>query len=480
MKEPLGRGGLVIAILIAGCFAAGASRALLRTPVQVSDALETILRASRSASPAAAFTRSFTYSSQMLRPMGYAAANAVLHVADTTGLGYRFAFRALHAALACVLIALFTIGARLSSRADLVVFPLVLTMLVGMHSFAGMMREAYPINHFLEIAVYALVVLLAAQSRGGIFADLVAIAALALGLLTLEAGVLIWVVAVSAWIAGWRGISRTALGTATALLVAYAMWRVGYLHISGAGVGDHSTGFGNTMLSADEQIARFGAHPAGFFIYNACSAMASVLLSEPRDGVWALVGIHRTPAGLALPPPSIFIEIASSIGATSVLLWAVARWRRGTLDDPQVFARPLLVAAAVILASGAISYAYNKDEIISTAGVFYVLAVAAALREATIALAGSRGARRAIGACALTMLSLVWGWRALGFEYKMLRSGTMARKEWERVLPVQGEGRPVLQPIDYPIASALKADANASPVVDYHVLPHWMERYWGE
>jgi len=480
MKEPLGRGGLIIAILIAGCFAAGTSRALLRTPVQVSDALETILRASRSATPAAAFTRSFTYSSQMLRPMGYAAANAVLHVADTTGMGYRFTFRALHASLACVLIALVTIGARLRCRADLVVFPLLLTMLVGMHSFAGMMREAYPINHFLEIAVYALVVLVAAQSRGGVIADVVAIAAVACGLLTLEAGVLLWVVAVSAWIAGWRGISRGALGTVTGLLVAYAAWRVGYLHISGAGVGDHSTGFGNTMLSADEQIARFGAHPVGFFIYNACSAVASVLFSEPRDGVFALVGIHRTPAGLALPPPSIFIEIASSVGATVVLIWAAARWWRGRLDDPQAFRRALIVAAAVIAASGAISYSYNKDEIISTAGVFYVLAVAAALREAIIALADSRGARRVLATFALTMLSMVWGWRALGFEYKMLRSATTARNEWERVLPAQGEGRPALQPIDYPIATALKADANASPVVDYHRLPHWMERYWGE
>ena len=181
-----------------------------------------------------------------------------------------------------------------------------------------------------------------------------------------------------------------------------------------------------------------------------------------------------------MPPPSIFIEIASSIGATSVLLWAAARWRRGALEDPQACTRALIVAAAVILATGAISYAYNKDEILGTAGVFYVLAVAAALREAAIALATSAGARRTLATCALTTLSLLWGWRAIGFEYKMLRSASAARSEWDRVLPTQGEGRPVLQPIDYPIAGELKADANASPVVDYHVLPHWMERYWGE
>jgi len=78
------------------------------------------------------------------------------------------------------------------------------------------------------------------------------------------------------------------------------------------------------------------------------------------------------------------------------------------------------------------------------------------------------------------MLAALWGWRAIGFEYKMLRSASFARSEWERVLPPQGEGRPALQPIDYPIARALKAEANASPAVDYHLLPHWMERYWGE
>jgi hypothetical protein len=480
MKEPLGRAGHIAAILIAACFAAGTAQALLRTPVQVSDALETILRASRSPTPIGAFTRSFTYSSQMLRPMGYAATNAVLHVATAAGTSSRTAFRAVHAALACALFALFTFVAWPRSRIDLVLFPLVLTMLVGMHSFAGMMREAYPINHFLEVAVYALIVLAAARSRGRWIADVVAIVSIALALLTLEAGVLTWVVAVTAWMAGWRGISRRALVAATLMIGAYAVWRIGYLHIHAGGVGDHSTGFGNTMLSVDEQIARFGIHPLRFFSYNALSAMASVLFSEPRDGVWALVGIHRTPAGVALPPPSIFIEIASSAGATAVILWAIARWRRGKLDDPQTFVPLLTVAAAVVLASGAISYAYNKDEIISTAGVFYVLAVGAALREATLTLTRTEGTRRAIATCAIAALSIVWAWRAVGFEYKMLRSASKARSEWAWVLPPGGAGKPPLEPIDRGIATSLKTEAMFPTVVDYRLLPHWMERYWGE
>jgi hypothetical protein len=479
-RDPLTRRGLAAILFIAICFAAGTAAALIRTPVQVSDALETILRASRSSSPVGAFTRSLTYSSQMLRPMDYAATNAVLRVAATTGTRTRVAFRAVHASLACLLFALFTLAARPRIRTDLVVFPVALTMLVGLHSFAGMMREAYPINHFLLVSVGATVVYAAAQSRGGLLTDVAAVATFAFCLLSVESGILILVVALSAWLAGWRGISRAALGVMLGLVIAYLGWRIGYLHIRGAGVGDHSSGFGNTMLSTGDQIARFGAHPFGFFAYNMLSAVSSLLFSEPRDGVYALIGIHQAPSGLALPPPSIFIEIASSVAATSVLIWGVARWRAGALADAPAFARILLVAAAVAAASGAISYSYNKDEIISTAGVFYVLAVAAALREAVLAAAHVRGARRAIAGCVLIGISLIWGWRAIGFEYKMLRSATFARNEWARVVPGSDESRPRLEPIDYDLARELKTEADAAPVVDYQRLPHWMERYWGE
>jgi len=416
----------------------------------------------------------------MLRPMDYASTNAVLRGAAATGMRTRSAFRALHAALACMLLALFTIAARPRIRADLIVFPAALTMLVGLHGFAGMMREAYPINHFLLVTVGALIVFVAAQSRGGPFADTIAVVTFVFCLLSVESGILILVVAVSAWIAGWRGVSRRALAVMLGIVAAYLAWRIGYLHIRGASVGDHSSGFGNTMLSPGDEVARFGAHPAGVFLYNVLSAISSVLFSEPRDGVYALIGIHETPAGLALPPPSIFIEIASSVAATALLVWAVVRWRAGTLTDPQAFGRMLFVAGAVIAASGAISYSYNKDEIISTAGIVYVLAVAAALREALLAAGRAQGARVVFATCALTFISAIWGWRAIGFEYKMLRSAAFARTEWARVLPGAPDSRPMLEPRDYDLARELKTEAGAPPVVDYQQLPRWMERYWGE
>jgi hypothetical protein len=479
-RDALTPRGLAAIVFIAFCFAAGTGAALIRTPVQVSDALETILRASRSTSPARAFTRSLAYSSQMLRPMDYASANAVLRTAAAAGVRTRIAFRAVHAALACALFALFTIAGRPRIRADLVVFPVALTMLVGLHSFAGMMREAYPINHFLVVAVGALIVFVAAQSRGGVLADVIAVLAFVFCLLTVESGILLLVVALSASIAGWKGVSRGAIGLMLAVVVAYLGWRIGYLHIRGARVGDHSSGFGNTMLSTGDLAARFGAHPLGFYAYNVASAISSLLFSEPRDGVYALIGIHETPAGPALPPPSIFIEIVSSLAATVVLAWGAVRWRAGALVDAPAFGRIVFVAAAVATASGAISYSYNKDEIISTAGVFYVLAVAAALREASVAASRTQGARRAAAACALTFVACIWGWRAIGFEYKMLRSAAFARNEWARVIPGSDDSRPHLDPIDYDIARELKSDADASPVIDYHRLPHWMERYWGE
>ena len=45
--------------------------------------------------------------------------------------------------------------------------PFALTVLTGLHTFLGFLREAFPINHFLEIAVLALVALNLTLSRGG-------------------------------------------------------------------------------------------------------------------------------------------------------------------------------------------------------------------------------------------------------------------------------------------------------------------------
>jgi hypothetical protein len=476
MNRLLGRRELVVAALLVACFAAGVVHSLLRTPIQVSDSLEAILRASHSTSPVSAFVEGLGLSSMTLRPMRYAGAKVLLDLGDALGGRYDVAFRGFHALLAVALFALFAVALRVRTCADLVVLPLVLTIFVGLHTFAGMMREAYPINHFLQVVVCALVVLVAAQSRGGWLADVIAVTSLAGALFTLDSGVLVWLVAVAARSWGWRGISRSGLSVMTLLTLAIVGFRVGYLHLSTTGIGEHATGFGSVMLESNDQIRRFGAHPIPFYAYNVVSSIATVLFSEPRVGVWAAAVL----ANGRVPPPSIFVEIATSTGATAVLVWALIRLRRGRLEDDGL-RRIALVAAVMLVANAAISYAYTKDEIVSLSGTFYVLAVGAALREAVLALSRlPGGARRTAAVCAFAALSLLWAWRAVGFEYKMRRSASDKRAEWASALPPGTHDSWPNDPRQVNLALALKQQALNLRTTSYRLLPHWLERWCGE
>jgi hypothetical protein len=477
MEDPIDSRTRLLALAFIACFMSGVVHALLREPVQVSDALQVILRVRRMSSPWDAFVSSAHFSSTMLRPMDYAASRALLGLGDALGGGYFFAYRGFHALLAALLFALFGMALRLRTYSDVVVLPLTLTILTGLHTFGGMTREAYPINHFLVVAVCCLGALVASQSRGGWVANTAALGSFVYAVTSLESGILVWIVLLAAWGVGWRGVSGRMLVFVTVVLIAYAIVRVTILHITAGGLGDHSTGYGGAMLEPTEQIRRFGGHPLIFYFYNQVASFTSVLLSEPRAGVWALVGLQKG----ALPPPSIVIEIASSIGATAVVLWAAVRALRNRLHDTLHVRRILVVAGAVLFANAALSFAYSKDEIMSVAGVFYALAAAAALHELVLALSmvGRRGGRR-IAACLLAALSVGWAWRSAGLEYKMRRSAADERSEWARVLVPGPYNASSLQPEQIELAAALKRDAIELRTTPYQLLPPWFERYWGD
>ena len=141
--------------------------------------------------------------------------------------------------------------------------------------------EAFPINHFLEIAVLCLVTLNLAQSRGDRWIDAAASAVFITAALTLESGVLVWVVAMAAWVAGWRGISGRGLGVMTALLLTYGYLRFAYLSAGVPTLDERSSGFLLEMLDPDALQQRFGANPTVFYAYNVAASVMS-----PRKNAW--------------------------------------------------------------------------------------------------------------------------------------------------------------------------------------------------
>ena len=69
---------------------------------------------------------------------------------------------------------------------------MAMAVLVGLHTFRAAVGEAYPVNHYLNVAVVCLLTLVLAQSGGGVWIDVAAAAGLVYSIFILETGVLVW------------------------------------------------------------------------------------------------------------------------------------------------------------------------------------------------------------------------------------------------------------------------------------------------
>ena len=212
---------------------------LLWMPIQVTDSLGEILDAQRSASAWTSFTSSFG-TEAYLRPLRIAQIKGLFDAAR--GEHYWLVYRGFHALLVIAAAFLFVRALRVTTWLDAAAAAFALAVLTGLHTFRGTVQEAFPINHFLEIAVFCLAALNLARSRGGWWIDAAAVGVFAAAVLTLESGVLVWVVVSAAWLAGWRGISGRGLALMTLCLCAYLYARFGYLSTGVPTLAERSSG----------------------------------------------------------------------------------------------------------------------------------------------------------------------------------------------------------------------------------------------
>ena len=438
----------VAAWIVTALFASGVSASVFRIPIQVSDSVEILEVVDRTPSVAAAFGLGLHASKTMLRPMRQVGTKLLLDIAHVTGDRYNVVFRGFHAAAAALLIALFTCVARPRDWSGVAALCFAMLVLTGLHTFGGMMREAYPINHFLLIAIYCLAAFAIAGSRGGLVADIAACALFVIASLTLESGLVVFGVALAAYVAGLRGISRGALIAMAILTVAYVVLRAPVLHMTGNAVGERQTGYGTEMLTTNELRARFGNVPWLLYGYTILCSMLTVPFSQPIAGQWTAFAPWDPQA-----PPLFFLnDIGTSLVATAVVVWYLARRRppdgRRRWRDPEPLAMIAVLAGSAIL-----SYAYAKSEIMSAAGVFYALVVYLGVRELAEVLVrlkpdptnppGSAFGRHAVGAAfrrtiaiiLVLFVSTAWAWRAVGLQYRLQRGAFEARSEWVLRLP---------------------------------------------
>ena len=417
---------------------------LLGIPVQVSDSLNNLVEASQGSLYDLVYNQFFQRG--YLRPFLWGLMRAVFDLSQ----GHYFEwFRGWHVGQVAVLSGLFVALLRVRRAVDAAVVPLGLAALVGIHTFSGTIREAFPINTFMTILLCCFAAAWLALGTPRWWRDVAAALLLVFAALTVETGLLVGVIFVAAWLAGARGLSRAGVAAQVALVVGYFVLRFVALGVGAPGLEERASGFGFGVLDRDQVAARFGGNPLPFYAYNVAVSLLSLVASEPSGGVFSVT--QRALAGEATAIN--VVSVGSSLLGTALIagyLWARRReWlaRRFTADD-----RLVAIFVAVAAANVVMCYAYTKDVILSPAGAFYALALAVAARH-FIDRASMTPARTAAASVVLVLLSTGWAWRAVAAQIDLRHAGNVVRVEWayvdrwlerENLTPTTDEARAII------------------------------------
>ncbi|MEQ1572829.1 MAG: hypothetical protein ABL993_01150 [Vicinamibacterales bacterium] len=428
---------------------------MLDIPVQLNDSLQNILGVRRRTMWDLVLNQ--FWSAGYLRPLLFAPIKLVF---EASGGHYTAWFRGFHVAQMAFTIGLFVALLRVRTWTDAAAAPLALAACVGLHTFAGTIREAFPINGYLTVIDCCLAAALVAAARPRWWSVPCAVGLLILAALTVESGLLVWVVLIAGFIAGWRGVPRWGVVLATLCVVAYFVTRFAALNTSMPGLSERSTGFGLQILEPAQIIERFGDNPWPLYAYNVGASVGSVLFAEPRAGVFWVV---RDVLSRDVEPWTI-VNLVACASLTAFIIWFVAsgteRWRRWELGhNDQLVA----VFVAVLGANAVMNYVYTKDVIMSPAGVFFALAGYAAIRECVGRLEhvsfGALGARRAASVC-LLICATAWGIKAAGVHFSLRHIARDVRMEWAFVDEWQVKQEiTITDPRDRAIVEVLRADA---------------------
>ena len=241
-----------------------------RIPVQVSDSVGNLLQVQRQALGDVFFSQ-FS-NGAYVRPLLWSEFKLAFEAAQGRET---VMFKAIHVAQLLLLAVLALRLMPVRSRAELAAAVLAALVLFGMHTFDGLVREAFPINSFLTIVLCVLAVIVLADGDPAVWRDVTAATILVVALLTLESGLLVAVAAVAARVAGMRGVSAKAVGAIALTAAAYLLLRTAVLHTGGPSLSERASGFGFRTLEPDELVARFGSNPLPFYAYNVTASLAT-------------------------------------------------------------------------------------------------------------------------------------------------------------------------------------------------------------
>jgi hypothetical protein len=392
-----------------------------RIPVQVSDSLGNLLQVQRQ-TVGDVFVSQFS-NGAYVRPLLWTQVKLAYEGAQGRET---IAFKAIHVAQLLLLALLLLRLMRVRSREECTAAVLATLVLFGVHTFDGLVREAFPINSFLTVALCVLAVLVLADGETAGWRDAAAAGLFVAATLTLESGILVAVAVVGARLAGMRGISARGTVVVALALAAYVVIR--FAVVAGApSLSERASGFGFRVLEPDQLAAQFGSNPLPFYLYNVAASFVTVLLAEPRGGVWYATQGVVTGGGW---PAWLWINVAASVVATGLVLWAgplaFARWRAAAAGRQE---RLMLIAIGVLTANAAVSFGYTKDVIMSTGGIAFALAVYAAT---VTLLTRAHPAPRTVYAVVGLGIAL-WSLRAVALPMRLEMQAARVRHEWRDV-----------------------------------------------
>ena len=371
-----------------------------------------------------------------LRPLLWAEMKLVY---DLSGGDWFAWFRGTHV-LQVVALSLLYVGlVRPRTLRAVALLPLGLAVLFGMHTFAGTIDEAFPVNTFMTVLLFCFTAMHVALARHRWWNDVVALLLFAAAALTVESGLLVWVIFVGAWLVGGRGVSRIGIVGLVAFLAGYFYLRFTVLDVGSPSLMERSSGFGFSILDPPDLMERFGANPTGFYLYNVITSLVSVLLSEPTSGVFRV-----TSAGLqGAITPSMVLNLVGHASVTALIAafvwcrrsaWLGRRWER----DDQLVA----LFGMVLIANAVISYPYTRDVIMSPAGALFAVAGFVAARHALASVPDHLSPRRAILiVVSIALVSGMWAIRMAGAHLNLRTLAYVQRNEWAYAgLSLQAEG----------------------------------------
>lgn len=400
----------------------GLALALLALPIQVSDSFGNMLKLAIPWRQLA--VQEFTQPSY-LRPLLWLQLKAVY---ELSGGAYYAWFRGVHVLQILLLVSLYLHLARPRSWRDAGAACLGLAVLAGHHTFAGLVNEAFPINTFLTVVLCCFAAAALALGRERRFVNSVlAVAVFVYAALSVESGLLVFVVFAAAALGGARGVPRPGLVALGVALAGYFALRFAVLDVGTPSLTERASGFGFSVLDPPELAAQFGDRRMAFYAYNVAASALSVVFGEPRGGVFRLIDGLR----LGAPYPSLVVTAAACTAASALIAAFVIRraaaWRALQFSHQD---RLVLLFLAVWPANAVLSFPYTKDVIMSPAGAFMALAVYAAARELP-ALAPD--GRRALAVAACAALSIAWSLRLLSVHVEMRVAQHKVREEWAYV-----------------------------------------------